>query len=77
MGQTQVQTWCAVGQTCVRPRSDPDLTRVRPGPDLNPTASLNKDLPIYPCQALKGSFLRGAGILCAASLPYNYEPSSY
>ena len=30
MGQTQVQTWFAVGQTCVRPRSDPDQTQVRP-----------------------------------------------
>ena len=52
MGQTQVQTWFAVGQPCVRPRSDPGLAQVRPAPDSNLTASLNTDLPSYPDQAL-------------------------
>ena len=40
---TQVQTWFAMSQTCVKPRSDQGLTRVRPGPDPM-TASLNKDV---------------------------------
>ena len=56
---------CIVSQNCKSTSHGPDpgpdllcsgpnlgLTRVRPGPDSNLTASLNKDLPSYPCQAL-------------------------